>query len=397
MKRLSDDIRWKVIYHELIYGSSIKETCRALFVGKTFVCKIRQLYKRTGNVAVHTHAVISILRNPDSLADWGTYTSNAVVTGNHNARNKVESEHYDQIREFFSTETDALIISATMTHFGIDDKDASPKKNCIPSYLRKIYIYPKCRKNHEKQKHGLVVGESEEGTEKVKQDNKKEKKKEDHIYNYGCLHIALGLLLRDVEDAVKEVDGQRLVRVWKFLTYIFRLKGHSKYALAGLRLIASIEGLLTPKQAHKLIWNRFAGTKQGKGKRISRDLRVEQLNKIAKEEIRALGFPNINDESVVKATRITAPLEKMIKQSKCDLGIKSKSGHHCNKQSSKDFFGDLRASLFERKSLKIPTWMIIHCLPRLPERTISRFVSCKAPKMDKETQKKMAFTEPTSV
>ncbi|KXJ23268.1 hypothetical protein AC249_AIPGENE6133 [Exaiptasia diaphana] len=54
MKRLSDDIRWKVIYHELIYGSSIKETCRALFVEKTFVCKIRQLYKRTGNVAVHT-------------------------------------------------------------------------------------------------------------------------------------------------------------------------------------------------------------------------------------------------------------------------------------------------------------------------------------------------------
>ncbi|KXJ06766.1 hypothetical protein AC249_AIPGENE6499 [Exaiptasia diaphana] len=55
MKRLSDDIRWKVIYHELIYGSSIKETCRALFVGKTFVCKIRQLYKRTGNIPVHTH------------------------------------------------------------------------------------------------------------------------------------------------------------------------------------------------------------------------------------------------------------------------------------------------------------------------------------------------------
>ncbi|KXJ20281.1 hypothetical protein AC249_AIPGENE16600 [Exaiptasia diaphana] len=54
MKRLSDDIRWRGIYHELIYGSSIKETCRALFVGKTFVSKIRQLYKRTGNVAVHT-------------------------------------------------------------------------------------------------------------------------------------------------------------------------------------------------------------------------------------------------------------------------------------------------------------------------------------------------------
>ena len=141
-------------------------------------------------------------------------------------------------------------------------------------------------------------------------------------------------MLRNAEDAVKEGDGLRLLRAWKFFTYLFHLKGHNKY---GLRLIASVEGLLTPRQAHSLTWNRFAGKKWGKGKRISRDLRVEQLNKISKEEIRALGFPNINDTSVQNAARTTAAVEQMVTNSKADLGIEARSGHHCNKEALKQF------------------------------------------------------------
>ncbi len=86
-----------------------------------------------------------------------------------------------------------------------------------------------------------------------------------------------------------------------------------------------------------MTWNRFAGVKNGPGKRISRDLRVEQLSKIAKEEQRALGYTNINDESVVKTTKVTAALEKLINVSKDELGMKERSGHHCNCKSAKDF------------------------------------------------------------
>ena len=41
----------------------------------------------------------------------------------------------------------------------------------------------------------------------------------------------------NAEDAVKEGDGLHLLKDWKFFTYLFHLKGHNKYALAGLRLI----------------------------------------------------------------------------------------------------------------------------------------------------------------
>lgn len=52
-------------------------------------------------------------------------------------------------------------------------------------------------------------------------------------FNYGCLHLSLGLLLHNADDSVKEGDGERLMRVWKFLTFVFRSHGKHKYALGG--------------------------------------------------------------------------------------------------------------------------------------------------------------------
>ena len=66
------------------------------------------------------------------------------------------------------------------------------------------------------------------------------------------------------------------MRVWKFLTFVFRSHGKHKYALAGLRLMASRLALLTPRQAHRLTWNRFANKQGGVGKCISRDPRLEK-------------------------------------------------------------------------------------------------------------------------
>ena len=73
--------------------------------------------------------------------------------------------------------------------------------------------------------------------------------------------------------------------------------GQVSNALAGLRVQASILGLLTPKDAHRFKWNRCAGLQEGPGTKISRDLRLEQHNKVAKGDIRAMGIQNINDNS----------------------------------------------------------------------------------------------------
>lgn len=78
------------------------------------------------------------------------------------------------------------------------------------------------------------------------------------------------------------------MRVWKFLTFVFQSHEKHKYALAGLHLMALRLALLTPHQAQRLMWNRFANKQGGVGKCISRDLRLEQIHQVSKQAIRGI-------------------------------------------------------------------------------------------------------------
>ena len=51
MRVLHEDLRWRVIYHQHLYGSSKKETADCLFTSTAFVSKIRRLYRRYGDVS----------------------------------------------------------------------------------------------------------------------------------------------------------------------------------------------------------------------------------------------------------------------------------------------------------------------------------------------------------
>lgn len=65
-------------------------------------------------------------------------------------------------------------------------------------------------------------------------------KPRDDRYNYATLHLSMGILSRNFDDAVKEGDGERIFHCWKFAMLIYRAYGHTKYALAALQLQASI-------------------------------------------------------------------------------------------------------------------------------------------------------------
>ena len=51
MRVLHEDLRWRVIYHQHLYGSSKKETANCLFTSTAFVSKICRLYRRYGDVS----------------------------------------------------------------------------------------------------------------------------------------------------------------------------------------------------------------------------------------------------------------------------------------------------------------------------------------------------------
>ena len=102
-------------------------------------------------------------------------------------------------------------------------------------------MYEKARNSHLKLKHGVDFS-----TEPMVEHPKQGEVKEDCVYNYACVRLSLGMLILNFNDAVKEEDGKRILRCWKYMLLLFKGHGHNKYALAALRLLANTKALLPP-------------------------------------------------------------------------------------------------------------------------------------------------------
>ena len=79
----------------------------------------------------------------------------------------------------------------------------------------------------------------------------------DGVFNYACAILNDGLLLLELRDAIREGDGPRVIRCWKFMLLHWRHARHTKYSLETLHLIAGIHSTTSERIAHELIWCRF--------------------------------------------------------------------------------------------------------------------------------------------
>ena len=79
--------------------------------------------------------------------------------------------------------------------------------------------------------------------------------------------LSAGLFMAEFRDAVKEGDGSRMDRVWKYLLIFFRSSGKTKYALEALYL--QFQKLtLSPRLQKQLLWSRFVNSRGGVGHNI---------------------------------------------------------------------------------------------------------------------------------
>ena len=77
-------------------------------------------------------------------------------------------------------------------------------------------------------------------------------------------------------DAIREGDGKRIFKCWKFqLPYLRNDAGSAKYALEALGMMFQVYGLLSSKNSHELIWNRTALLRSSLGNNIPLDLLLE--------------------------------------------------------------------------------------------------------------------------
>ena len=308
--------------------------------------------------------------------------ANMNLTNNVNAKTTKVEDNFNYCKDFVDIETNAYIVAAAMAHFDMQSlndevvpasvKAATRKekqswlyknvKNILEEYVMekqsqecdnmvdqvtklnkpkertvltcndcgKTYVYKKALHNHMKEKHNVDVPEPTiECLEEVDD-------KEDCIYNYACVRLSLGMLIFDFNDAVKEGDGKRLFRCWKYMLLLFKGHGHNKYALAALQLLANTQALLSPQKAHSLIWNRTVNNNGGAGRNISMDLRMEHIIHLHKEMLANLGA-NLHQAPALRCSRAVKHVEELLASVDTELTVRRPSGKHTVARSKSDF------------------------------------------------------------
>lgn len=158
----------------------------------------------------------------------------------------------------------------------------------------------------------------------------------DGVFNYSSAVLNDGLLLLELRDAIREGDGIRVLRCWKFMLLYWRYGNHTKYCLEAFHLLASVNATATPRIAHEIIWCRFVNSRGGSGKNIPVDLFMEHLNRTVKDYLLGLGA-NISEKSIIQTSKSLRSLMDVTTQFDSVTGIHSKSIYHTSKDSSKDF------------------------------------------------------------
>lgn len=202
---------------------------------------------------------------------------------------------------------------------------------------RKTFAHAgKLRRDHETQ-HNPPVNIDEPSTDVFNISPKDDEDKRDDMLSYQKALLDYGMLIVNFLDGISEGDGERVFRCWKyFLMYLKHHGASDKYALEALYLMFQANALLSPRSAHRLIWNRFVKNKPGPGGNISLDLQLEFYNKSVKEAIKNLG-PNASVKSINRICHCIGFTTELLKAFDDNLSVFKRSGRHVRKSTKGDF------------------------------------------------------------
>lgn len=149
----------------------------------------------------------------------------------------------------------------------------------------------------------------------------------DLVTEYEMQLLSIGLFYLEYRDGIKEGDGERVLRCWRYLLPIFLCTNRTNYAKEALNLLCQHKYLLTERQSIQLLYSRFVNTQGGRGKNVSCDLHMEHLNKVCKEYVRDLG-PNKTASSIVQVSKSIGIIDSVMTVFDSENGIDSTSGSH---------------------------------------------------------------------
>ena len=208
------------------------------------------------------------------------------LIGRSNVTTKAKHD-MNACEDFLNLVLSSYVTSAAMQVLGITDLQENP--SCLPSDL---WLHDKDERAKAMDKilseivdRFLDVSYNESAASWI-----------DCIFTYAKQLISIGSLYLELTDAVKEGDGERVIR---YFLIIFHNANRKNYAKESILLLYSYQYLLTPQQAQQLLYSRFVNTSGKPGRNISADLHMEHLNGDAKSCIAALQS-NKSEEAIIR-------------------------------------------------------------------------------------------------
>lgn len=163
------------------------------------------------------------------------------------------------------------------------------------------------------------------------------KKTSDDVFNYNCSLLADCFLFFNFLDAIKEGDGMRLMRQYKyFMLYCKADDPHStKYSLECLYQFFLAYSLLSPRDSERFIWNRFVNNQGKKGTNIPLDEATEHSNNFVKQSIKNLG-PNLTEAAISRICKAESSTSSILENLDESLKRHAKSGKHSDPSKERD-------------------------------------------------------------
>ena len=186
----------------------------------------------------------------------------------------------------------------------------------------------------------------------------------DKVQLYAKRLLSLGCFYLEFCDAIKEGDGDRVIRCWRYMLPIFVSSGRTKYSIEALNLLLQHDFLLSPRQAFELAWGRFINVHGAPGKNISNDLHLEHLNRLVKYSIQGLGA-NKTKDAIVRCGKALGTISPVLDRFDMVNGITHFSGRHESANVDKD--------------MKLLCSELVNVFHKVPDRVHNSFSNPKDP------------------
>ena len=134
----------------------------------------------------------------------------------------------------------------------------------------------------------------------------------DAVFEHSRQLLSIGLFYMYFRDAIKEGDGSRVVRCWRYMLPMFYFSSRKNYANEALIFLANL-AFLPGRISNQMIWSRFVNTKGVPGGNIPADLFNEHLNRLCKEAVKSL-HSNKTKEGIVRVGKALGTLLPILRK-----------------------------------------------------------------------------------